>query len=211
MGRPARFDEDQLLDAARALLLESGSSGFSVAAVAESIGAPSGSVYHRFASRDVLVASLWLRAVERFQAGLFDALDAADPLMGARRAAQYVVSWCRQDFDDARLLLLYRSKDLLREGWPDEVRARNAAQLRRVERAMAGLYQRVGARDRSQRRRVRFAVMDIPYGAVRGPLAAGKRPDRMLEMLVDEAAAAVLAGLHDEGEKHDDKRHAQLA
>jgi AcrR family transcriptional regulator len=196
MGRPPRFTADQLLDASRSVLLDAGPAAFSVTAVAESIAAPSGSVYHRFSGRDVLVASLWLRAVERFQAGLFDELAVSDPLLAARGAARYVVRWCREHVEDARLLLLHRSEDLLREGWPAEVRARNSAQQRRLESAMTSLTQRLGARDQGARRRVRFAVMAIPYGAVRGPLGAGRRPDFYLDELVDEAAAAVLAALH---------------
>jgi AcrR family transcriptional regulator len=201
VGRPARFSADQVLDASRTLILESGPASFSVAAVADSIAAPSGSIYHRFSGRDVIVASLWLRAVERFQAGIFCEFEAADPFRAARAAARYVVSWSRENLEDARLLLLYRSRDLLRGGWPEEVRARNTAQRRRLERAMTGLYGRLGAHDSPSRRRVRFAVMDVPYAAVRGPLSAGRRPEAFFETLVDEAAAAVLAALHTQGEK----------
>src|SRR5690349_25083603 len=85
MGRPARFDADQLLDEALALAAEGGPEAVTMAAVAQRAGAPSGSLYHRFAGRSALLAALWLRTVADFQAGYLTALldDGAAPRDGA--------------------------------------------------------------------------------------------------------------------------------
>lgn len=40
-----------------------------------------------------------------------------------------------------------------------------------------------------------FAVVEIPYAAVRSSLAAGIAPPPMLDAMVDDAVTAVLAGL----------------
>src|SRR6185312_6438634 len=77
MPRPLLHDPDEVLDAARDLIVEGGPRAAGIRAIAERSGAPSGSLYHRFGSRDELVARAWLRAVRRFQAGYVAALDAA--------------------------------------------------------------------------------------------------------------------------------------
>src|SRR5215204_5291529 len=68
MARPQLHPTDTMLDAARDLLLEDGSRSATIEAIASSSGAPTGSIYHRFGSRDALIARLWMRAVYRSQA-----------------------------------------------------------------------------------------------------------------------------------------------
>jgi AcrR family transcriptional regulator len=195
MARPAKFSHEQILDTSLRLVHDAGATGLTMSGVAEKLGAPSGSIYHRFSSRDVLVAELWLRAVERFQAGLFDALQDPDPVSAVLNAARHVVRWSREDPDHARLLLVHRSQDLLGDGWPETVKDRNQAQKQRLSQELDQLFDRLGARGANSRRRVRFAMMSIPYGAVRPALAAGVSPEPELEDLVVEAASALLAPL----------------
>ncbi len=200
MGRPAKFTVDELLDASRSLVLEGGPSALSVSAVAAAAQAPGASVYHRFASRDALAASMWLRSVERFQVGLAALLELDDPVEVARAAAQHVLQWSRDNLDDAQLLLLYRSSDFVRGEWPAELVERNTAQRRAGADFINELCRRLGATTSSDKRRVVFAVVDIPYGAVRTPLGAGKRPGADLATLVDDATAAVLDGIRAGGD-----------
>jgi AcrR family transcriptional regulator len=68
-----------MLDVARDLLLEGGAHGATVEAISRASGAPTGSIYHRFGSRDELVTRLWMRAVRRSQAAFLEALDLGDP------------------------------------------------------------------------------------------------------------------------------------
>lgn len=159
------------------------------------LGAPSGSIYHRFRSRDALVASLWLRAVERFQEGFVLALGNDDPITATRAAALFVLEWSRANIEDARILLLYRSSDFLVDGWPPEFGVRNRQQRARVAEAIGELCDRLGANSRPDRRRVTFAVVDLPYGAVRGGLAAGVPPTHDLDSIVDDAVVAVIGGI----------------
>jgi AcrR family transcriptional regulator len=200
MGRTAKYTADQVLDKARGLLVDRGPAGVSVQGIAAALRAPSGSVYYRFASRDLLMASLWLRSVERFQAGLFGLLDDSDAYRIARRSAAYVLTWSRAFVDDARLLMVYRSGDLLDSGWPAELVERNAEQLARIESYLVELGRRLGAASPAGMRRIRFAVLDIPYAAVREPLLRGEAPASELDALVDAAVTAVLAPLITGGE-----------
>src|SRR5438105_1346600 len=111
MARPKFADRD-FLDAALAIAAERGPLAATVGAIAERLGAPVGSFYHRFPSRDVLLGELWLRTVLDFQQGITAALDAGDGL----RAALHTPQWVRTHLDEARVLLLYNRDDFLQAG-----------------------------------------------------------------------------------------------
>src|SRR4051794_21807450 len=113
MGR-AKFSQGDFLAAALAILAEHGPSAVTVGSISERLSAPTGSFYHRFASRNVLLGELWLRTVLNFQQGLSAAIDAGDGL----RAALHTPAWVREHLDEARLLLLYHRDDFVRGEWP---------------------------------------------------------------------------------------------
>src|SRR5262249_57005410 len=74
MVRPAKFDESQILDSARGLVAMHGPAAATMSAIARRTRAPTGSIYHRFESRDVLLGEVWLRAAEAFQDAYFEVL-----------------------------------------------------------------------------------------------------------------------------------------
>ncbi|TDE54606.1 TetR/AcrR family transcriptional regulator [Nonomuraea mesophila] len=168
MPRPPRYDVDDLLDAALALTVAKTPTGVSVAGLARHAGVPSGSVYHRFPSRTVLLGELWLRTVDRFQEGFLACLADRDACRGARTAARYVVDWSRAHPDSARLLL-YSRRDFVPEEWPAEQTARAAAQDRRLRAALRALAGRLEV----DLERLAIAVVDLPYAVVRRHLADG--------------------------------------
>lgn len=204
MARPAKFTTDEILDASRGLVIESGPAAMTMTAVAGRLSAPSGSLYHRFAGRDDLAAALWLRCVERFQDGYLAALGASRPLDAALRAAQHVVAWSRTNSDDAQILLLLRSGDLLHRTWPDGLRNHNLDLQRRLSRGLSNLESAFGATDDDARHRVRFAVVDVPYAAVRPSLLAGRTPPRSTDALVAETVSLVLGPLVADDQRTDD-------
>src|SRR5829696_2196387 len=168
MAPPRKHPTDRILDAARSLALSEGPRAVSVAAIADASGAPAGTLYHRFGSRDGILRAAWLRALEGFQGRWLEAARDPDPLEAAVAMATSVVSFARARPDDARLLLTLRPQDLL-DGGPEAhfrelQRAMNApleADLRRVARALHG---RADARALDA---VLRATVDLPYGAVR--------------------------------------------
>jgi AcrR family transcriptional regulator len=103
-----------MLDAARDLILEGGPAAASARAVSLALGAPSGSIYHRFPRRDDLVAATWLRAQDRFLDAYLGALSGEDPLQAAVAAADTVLVWSLANSSDAALLLRHALRDLLR-------------------------------------------------------------------------------------------------
>src|SRR5438045_4675460 len=126
MGRP-KFASSDFLDAALAIAAESGPPAVTVGAITDRLGAPVGSFYHRFASRDVLLGELWLRTVLDFQQGIGAALDAGNGL----GAALHTPAWVRGHLDEARLLLLYHRDDFGQGGWPTSQRDGGAAPAER--------------------------------------------------------------------------------
>jgi AcrR family transcriptional regulator len=192
-GRPAKFDRDELLDAALALVAEGGPAALTLAALARAAGAPSGSIYHRFASLDALTTELWVRTVERFQQGFVEAVAIEDSLEAMVAAALYTSRWSRRHLAEARLLLLHRHRDLVRRA-PPELARRLEAQRAASMRVFRALVRRHFGRATSRNMAVAwFAVVDVPYGAVRRALLAGKRPPPRVDQLVEQTCRALLA------------------
>src|SRR5215510_14395305 len=113
MPRRPRFDEAQILSAAGRLIATHGPSGATIGAIAQAVGAPTGSIYHRFDSRDVLLAEVWLRAAAAFQAAFFQRLSGSPPQEAGLTAALYMAQRVREHPQEARLLLLHRREDFV--------------------------------------------------------------------------------------------------
>jgi AcrR family transcriptional regulator len=189
MARPARFTDQDLLAAATQVAAAGGPGAATIGAIAKAAGAPTGSLYHRFPSRDALLGTLWLDLVGRFQAGWIEALEQGD----TEAAALHTPAWVREHPTEARLLLLYRREDFLAGDWPPDLAERAAhvndragAVLRAFTRAELGDDLPVNVR------RVRFALVEIPYAAVRPYVAARQPPPPDLDALVLTASQAVL-------------------
>src|SRR3954463_4335213 len=120
----SKFDDTAFLDAALAIAADHGPAMVTVSAITERLKAPTGSFYHRFVSRDVLLGELWLRTVLEFREGIRAALDAGDPL----RACLHTPVWARANLDKARLLMLYHRDDFVLGEWPEALRRAVAAQ-----------------------------------------------------------------------------------
>lgn len=191
MPRPPKFTASQILDAAQDLVAAGGPRAVTVAAISEALGAPSGSIYHRFASRDLVLAHLWIRAVRRSQEGFVAALARADP-EAPIRAALHLGRWSREHPTEAQVAVLYRREDLAGR-WPSEL----GAELERLNDDVAAAIQdyarrRYGRAESDQVARVTFAVVDIPYAAVRRHLVARRPPPESVDPLVEEAVRHLL-------------------
>jgi AcrR family transcriptional regulator len=185
VARPARYTSDDLLDAAVTLLVAEGPAAVAMVAVARAVGAPSGSVYHRFPTRAALCGALWLRTEERFQAGFVAALESGgDDVRRCVAAARYVVAWCREHPGEAQVLLQGPGA-FDPEDWPDAIRERRGELGRRLAEALAGL-----AVDPD---RLRAAVIDVPYGVVRRHLVARQTIPESVDEIVEDCAHALIS------------------
>src|SRR5215813_4556503 len=189
MGHP-KYSEEDFFGAALAIIAERGASEVTVAAVSERLGSPTGSFYHRFASRDALLGSLWLRAVLQFQAGIGAALEAGDGL----KAALHTPAWVRKHPDQARLLLLYDRNDFAHGEWPRELRERVADMTRRMEAASGRWARAIFGKDgRDEVRLAQFLISELPVAVVRQHLLRGERPPPLVDRIIRATYAAVLA------------------
>jgi AcrR family transcriptional regulator len=187
MGRPPRHDIDSLLDSALSFAAAGGPAAVTMTAVAAAAGAPSGSIYHRFPSRSALLAALWLRTLERFQAGLLDALATGDPVI----VAQHTISWSRAHSDEARALL-YGAADFAQSEWPRETQQSVDLTQQRGKAALARLAHSLGLRDRDGVERLVFALTDIPLALVRRHLTTGEPIPANADELIAATTRALL-------------------
>jgi AcrR family transcriptional regulator len=186
VARPARYSVDELLDAAAALLAGDGPAAVSMSAVARAVGAPSGSVYHRFPTRAALCGELWMRTEERFQGGFVDAL--ASPGGTTERcvaAARFAVQWCREHPVEAQVLLA-GADALDRAAWPESIATRRERLHRTVNRLRAELD--------ADPDRLSAALVDVPYAVVRRHLVAGQRIPGAVDGIVEDCVRALISG-----------------
>lgn len=190
MVRLARFSADAFVDAAIALVAEGGPSAASMAAIARKVGAPTGSIYHRFESRSAVLATAWIAAHGSLLAVLAPRLRAGR----AREAALALLAWAKDDLRRARFLLLNESGSLFEDAPPPEPLR---AEIRRQEDEMdaafrAGLAVAAGgASDDEIAARARFLVFDAPISLLRPHLLAGGPIPAFVDRVVTETHAAL--------------------
>lgn len=193
MGRKAIFERSDMTGAALRLVADRGPAAVTVAALAKETGAPTGSIYHRFRSREQLLAELWMDVVESFQARFVASLADAGDVDGAVRVAQFMVTWTRDHPLEARLLMLHRRQDFVSEAWPAELAMRAAALEPQIGSALRSFAQRAFGRvDADVMGRLRYALLDAPFGAIRPYLQGQKRLPAVVDDLVTTTARAVL-------------------
>jgi AcrR family transcriptional regulator len=189
VGRPPKFNEDAMLDAAGELLACGGTQALTATAVARSLSAPSGSVYHRFASRDHLAAALWLRTVERFDRDVVAGLYAdGDPVAVGTSVARGVVEWCVANPVDAHVLTRLSMADITEDKMPAAVAER--AHLLQLHQRRS--IEHLATRLRIPTDQVAFAIAGIPYAAVRRVLGDRQPIPPWMAEAVARASRAVL-------------------
>lgn len=193
MGRPSVFTRERLLDGALGLVAEHGPAAATVGALAERLQAPVGSIYHRYASRDLLLADLWLETVEVFQPEFLGRLRGADPIEAGRDAVRFAWTWVGVHPREARVLLLHRRDDFVKGPWPAPYRTRARRLDADAATGLASYTRRLYGRTSAPLlRRVRLAVVDVPQGACRPYVESGAPPPPDLRTLVEETCAHVL-------------------
>lgn len=195
MPRPVKHDENRILGAAAALVAERGPAATTVTAIGQAIGAPNGSIYHRFRTRDELLGRLWLNKAAYFQDRCMAALAGeADARRAGLAAALSLPQAVRDDFQGARIMLLYRREDFFAEGWPQAMQdeaERLGEQLRAgVRQAARRLF---GSDSKRARQITRFATIDLPFSAVYPYVRNNEVPPALADELIARAYSAVVS------------------
>jgi AcrR family transcriptional regulator len=215
MVRPAKFDEGQILESARGLVAMYGPASATMSAIARRARAPTGSIYHRFESRDVLLGEVWLRAAEAFQDAYFDVLRRTPARDAGLSAALFFMGRVRADLAEARVLLLHRREDFVNRGWPRAMEERATRLKDQVGTELRDFSRRLrGRADPRTLRLVTYAVLDAPFAAVRRHVAANETPPPYLDLPITATYRAVLSllgVLPGQKEQPDELRDAQAA
>lgn len=192
MAKP-RFRNDDFLKAALAIAAERGPSAVTIGSITERLRAPTGSFYHRFGSRGLLLATLWLRIMVDFQRGIGNALEAGDALLAALNAP----SWARAHPNEARALLLYHRDEFVQGAWPEALRDALAAQTERTQADFATFARLAfGQVGRDELRQAQFLLAEVPVAAVTQHLRRREPPPRIVDELITITYRAVVAAYH---------------
>ncbi|MGI8559370.1 MAG: TetR family transcriptional regulator [Solirubrobacteraceae bacterium] len=196
MGRPELHSATSILDGTRTIVLDGGAQAATINAIATASSAPAGSIYHRFGSRDAVLAELWIRAVGRSQTNFAAAIQSAnEPVEAAVAGGLSIFDFAAREREDARLLVSLRQADLVRSPLPAALVARLRELNRPLERTISRWARELYDADTpAARALVALAVIDIPYGAVRRHLLASASLANDLRPHVERAIRAVLDG-----------------
>jgi AcrR family transcriptional regulator len=186
MVRLARFSADVFVEATLALVAEGGPAAASMAAIARKVGAPTGSIYHRFESRSAILATVWLECHESFALGLAPPLRAGEGL----EAALSVVDWARNHRRRARFLLLNEIEALLEDPVPEPLHRRVQQQQAALDAAFEAYLALQPANGRAETSeamaRAKFLIFDGPIALLRPHLLADISPPPFLDEMITD-------------------------
>jgi len=193
MPRPAKHDESRILNAAAVIAAKCGPKAATIAAIGAAVGAPSGSIYHRFRTRDELLGRLWLSKARVFQDRFEEALQHVDPRQAGLEAALSLPRTARADFVGARIMLLHRREDFLSARWPAEMKREAQRLAEQANRLLGEATKRLFGRNTvAARQAAVFAVLDVPFAAVRRSVEAGAPPPVSIDRLITTVYFAII-------------------
>jgi AcrR family transcriptional regulator len=165
MAAATKFTESAILDAAEQVIACSGVDGASIAAIARACGAPNGSIYHRFPSRQHLIGALWVRIADAYRSTLTGAIHAPDTDL-AETVVTHTFRWVAENPARAELLMRFRTEDFTPGDWPADVIEQIAGTNAALATELLLLAQRLNLNPLD----VTMAIIDIPAAAARRAL-----------------------------------------
>jgi AcrR family transcriptional regulator len=191
MVRTARFSSEHFIDAAIALVAEGGPGAATMQAIARRVGAPTGSIYHRFESRSAILAAAWNASYGSLARVLTPLLQAGRP----REAALALLPWAGEDRHRARFLLLHEPVSLFEDAPPPEKLRQEMEQLEgEMDQAFRACIARTGAQvsggpiREEDLARAKFLIFDAPIAIL--------RPHLQAESAIPGFAGQMIAELH---------------
>ncbi|MBN2570326.1 MAG: TetR/AcrR family transcriptional regulator [Deltaproteobacteria bacterium] len=170
-------------------MAENGPRAISIASITDHTNALIGSIYHRFSSRRVLLAELWLRVVKSFQKEFLELLYKGDGLS----AALFTLCWVKNHPNEGQVLLVYRREELVAGDWPDELKKRLCDFLNDLDEDILKFTERVFGRvTKESIARVRLVLIDLPSAAARGYLLVHQPPPIFIDRFVKNIYCAIV-------------------
>ena len=188
MGRKAYFKNEEFLDSAIQIIAEEGLGALTIAGLSTRMTAPIGSLYHRFPSRDALVAELWLNIIESFQGEWLKILQT-----DGRQATIFCMEWVHNHPNKARVMLLYRIEDLASGDLPKDLQKRAQRLSQELHEGIASFTKKqFGSVTKEYIDRSIYAMHDAPMGILRRYLQENKIPPKSVANLILETYDAII-------------------
>lgn len=188
MGRKAYFKNEDFLESAIKIISEEGLGALTIAGLSTRMTAPIGSVYHRFPSRDALIAELWLSIVESFQNEWLKILQT-----DGRQATIFCMEWVRNRPNEARVMLLYRIEDLVSGEWPKDLRIRAERLFKQLQDGITAFTKKQFGKVTNEKiDRSIYALHDAPMGILRRYMQDNKMPPKSVASLILETYDAII-------------------
>ena len=176
MGRQSTFQDEDIYRVVGDHLVRQG--GITIPELVRAAGISSGSIYHRFGSREGLLAEAWLDAVQAFQQRFLRALGGGDLEAGCN-AALVTPRFCREDHPRALVLMACRQSEFLGDGTPEHLRNEIAEANTAIFDAIRTFVQKTGLDPET----ARMALIGFPLGAVKMYLPSQRVPPRVDNMV----------------------------
>ncbi len=167
MVRTAKFDDNSFIQSAITLISMGGPAAATMASIAASAGAPTGSIYHRFKSRSALLGAAWVHC-------LGSMTDDMLPLLEQGQSAGAIVAlihWAGENPEMARLIMLYGENDLIDGELPAELHKKLNGINKKLGAGLSALLKhRKKDLSASNLALVNFAIFDGPIAAMKPTL-----------------------------------------
>lgn len=172
MGRKSTLNEAEVFDAVGRLVSKHGS--LTLRDVVCETGVSIGSLYHRYNSREDLLALTWLDAVDTFQTWFLEALESGARDAG-EQAALVTPRFCRANPARARVLVCCRREELLHENISREISERIKGVNTKVTRKVVQFAKTNGFSIEA----CRLGLVAFPLGAVQSYLPNMPIPEQV--------------------------------
>ncbi|MCP1200980.1 TetR/AcrR family transcriptional regulator [Notoacmeibacter sp. MSK16QG-6] len=176
MGRRSTFDDASVFEALGRSM--AGNGNVTLQSIVGATGISIGSLYHRYGSREGLLAQAWLDSLEAFQERFLQAIR-ANTLQAGENAALATPRFCRDEHDRALILASCRQSEFLSDGTP----TRLVHQIAEVNREAFAAVRAFADREGKDLETCQMALIGFPLGAVRMYLPSRKVPKSADEMV----------------------------
>jgi AcrR family transcriptional regulator len=184
MGRIATFDDQLVYGALGRVLATQGQT--TIAAIRDATGLSIGSLYHRFGSREGLMAEAWFHTISLFHSRVASAVDIGG-IRGAIEGALATPRFCRTEPSLALLLVCGRASEFLATGtgapFASKVEALNKKAAKRLGMLAKELDKSV--------LECQLALVAFPLGAVRTFLPNKPVPES-IDATIEKVVLAIL-------------------